>query len=208
MLGITLMKAAEIILRSGTQIDALFEKLDEKIIAMLQNIGLIIDDEEEDKNETGWIKTDFAYIYNLKKKGKGNKNPHAFIAVHVVLFNERLISSVNGWEPTIYVIYVKGIDKFDIDCIDAFYRDDGAINVDQILMCKNYQSDGSFESWMFGIPLVKINNIEDIDRHIIEPIRLLMTGIQDIATVFKSGGPFTKLIGDRGTFSVIKDGQS
>jgi hypothetical protein len=178
MNGKKLMNAAEIISKAGEQIEALVEILNEKLIDALTDEKQKIRAEawtDDGVNSAGnWmIKSYFWDIALLKGK---SKKPYAHVAIQIVLYDEDEVQ-IQGWEPAIYIMYVPGEAEFDLESFCFWLSkllDEGChMDGDLLWRWEEFEED---DSWMFSVPLVKMNCEEDLVQQIVEPVKKLITG--------------------------------
>lgn len=175
MIGDTLKNAAKIIVKSGGQIDALFDlalkHLEEKLkkISYIKKVDLGKSELVEDEGQ--WITT--SYLKNLEIFNNKARKPTSHIALMVVLYDEKEIN-INGWEPSLYIMFSDDRDQFNEGWLISDMLEDDDFRQskkDQRLWCR-YNDEGAddYSEWLYVVPLVKINAEEDIINELVEPV--------------------------------------
>lgn len=173
--GITLKKAATIIASAGGQIDAMMKILTEKLIYALENEKEKIraENRDDDTQESvgSWMIKSYLEDISLLK-GKSDK-PYAHVAVQIVL-NDEKEAEIRGWEPSLYVIYGLGEDKFNLKDFRISSAKDDKWDLDGNTIWR-WKKEGE-KGWAFVLPLVKLNSGETLDKEIVEPVKKLLEG--------------------------------
>lgn len=178
MNGKKLMNAAKIITQTGEQIGVLVDILHEKLIDALTDEKQKIRAEawtDDGVNSAGeWMLTSYFWDYALLK-GK-SKKPYTHVAIQIVLYDEEEVQ-IQGWEPSIYIMYAPGQDAFDLESFCFRFSnllDEGChLDGDCLWRWEEFEED---DSWMFSVPLVKMNCEEDLVQQIVEPVKKLIAG--------------------------------
>jgi hypothetical protein len=176
MPGRVLTQAAEIIVTAAGQIEAMLEKLDEQLLEMLENSDNAVHDYADRYHERNkWLLSNAVYGYALKKKGKGKRKAYGQFGIHLVFYNE-IYSKNQGWEPTIFIFYAPGDDEFQLESIDYILGRDFICSRDNRVWRwrEEDEESESTDAWMFAVPLVAINNEEDINTKIVAPAKALL----------------------------------
>jgi hypothetical protein len=133
-------------------------------------------------------------LINYELYKKGSKKPDAFIGIQVKLFDIQE-SKIVGKNPLLYVLF-SGCECGEWDAnefmISKVFNEDCIYELEDDCVWQCYDEDeelGSerdFEETLFAyvIPLVEINNNDDITELIIEPIKMAILG--------KKIGPYLK----------------
>ena len=179
MNGDTLKSAAKIIVKSGAQIDALFDltlkNLEEKLTE-ISHIGKIhLGKSEVVEDDGSWITT--SYLKNLEIFTHKARKPTSHIALNVVLYDEKEVN-IKGWEPSIYIMFSDDREPFEEGwLVNDMLEDDEfrQSKKDQRLWC-TYNAEGAddYSEWLYVVPLVKINSVEDIINELVEPVRKVL----------------------------------
>jgi hypothetical protein len=204
MSGRVLTQAAEIIVTAAGQIKAMLEKLDEQLIKMLENSDNAVHDYSDDyydKNE--WLLSNTVYGYALKKKGKGKRKAYGQLGVHLVFYNETY-SKNHGWEPTIFIFYAPGDDEFHLEDIDYILGSNFICALDNRMWrwWKEDEEKESTNAWMFAVPLVGINNEEDIKTKIVAPAKALLSDPENSMAALTCDKSFLRFQWTGETFSM------
>lgn len=194
MNGATLKNAAKIIVKAGMQIDSLLDLTMSKLedaVSEIDNVGRVcVGEVYSGDDDNGWITTNC--INNLAVYEKRSKKPNSHIAVEVVVYDEEEASN-QGWEPSIYVMFSDDREPFDASTwriLDMVENELRISSLDRRLWCSYQEDEGKddFSCWMFVLPLVKINNEDDIVKHIVEPAKKIISGGFS-ASPFSEGSP-------------------
>ncbi len=169
MIGQNLYNAAQIVSKAGSQIDSIIETISEMFVEKLKNVGHIRDyTETDDDNYSpgGWLLSE--YFYNIWLIPPKKRNARSHIGVHVVLSDDD-IPGLKIDEPIIFIMYGQGKDAFEIESLAWILSDefDGIIKNGKAIC---WAEEGEkYDSWMFALPLVKLNSENDINQHIVQP---------------------------------------
>lgn len=173
--GIKLKMAARIIAKTGEQIEALMEVLQEKMINALnddkQKIRAQYFNDDQEDSAGGWMIK--SYLIDIAVyKGKSRK-PYAHIAVRIVLYDEDE-TLIPGWEPSLYVMYGSGKYEFALDSfwLSKVLEEECQLDSEHLW---RWQDEGE-PGWGFVLPLVKLNCEEDLVQQIVEPVKKLIAG--------------------------------
>ena len=178
MEGVKLLNAAKIITKAGEQIEALVEILEEKLIDALIDKKQKIRAEHRDSGGVdsagGWMLQ--KYFWDIALLKGRNKKPYAHIAIQVVLYDEGEVQ-IQGWEPSIYLMYVPGEENFELKSfcfwLSKLLGNECRLDGDRLWRWTEIEED---DSWMFSMPLVKMNCEEDLVRQIVKPVKQLIDG--------------------------------
>ncbi|MBU4491205.1 MAG: hypothetical protein KKD69_01950 [Euryarchaeota archaeon] len=179
MNGKKLMNAAEIISKAGEQIEALVEILNEKLIDALTDEKQKIRAKEctdEGVNSAGdWMFK--SYFWDIALLRGKSKKPYAHVAIQIVLYDEEEVQ-IQGWEPSIYIMYATGEGEFELEsfCFRFSKLLDAECHLDGDRLWRWEEEAEEDDSWMFSIPLVKMNCEEDLVQQIVEPVKKLIAG--------------------------------
>lgn len=202
MSGKVLASAAEIIVTAGAQIDALVEKLMESMNKMLEEQSCVVrisHDVARDKGE--WMIEQWMTCFSLKEnKKKKKENKH--INIHLVLHDEYL-KNVTGWEPSIFIMFAPGEDEFTIEGLKWVISRNNIDNKEGRLWRWIEENGDVVDSWMFAIPLVSINNEENIEDFITKPIQALLLDQNNTTNAFSTRHPSFKFKWDGDIFSMF-----
>lgn len=179
MEGKKLFQAAKIVNLAGKQIEAMAESLYEKLwdaLESLADVGEISDGGSKyTKDNSGWLT--IRYFADLAIKDKQKKKPNRHVAFQVFLFDEEKEALLPGWEPSIYVFYGPGREPFEDDSmrIAAFLEEDVKLDEDDSRLWRWHEEDeDEFDAWFFAVPLVKINNEDDLQEQIVNSVISLL----------------------------------
>lgn len=178
MNGSKLLSAAIIIEKAGGQIEAMIEILKNKMEKELENHEMRVDPnwgDDEDQSIGGWMLTSYLFDIAMLKKDKRAKKPFAHIAIKIVLFDKKEID-IKGWEPSIYVMYTAGLDEFEIDSFWLTEVLEEGCELDDNRRLWRWSENDENAGWGFVLPLVKLNNEEDLSNQVIYPIKELLAG--------------------------------
>ena len=175
MNGAKLLRATKICVKAGNQIEALKDDLSQQLENHLSNIfeGRVVPGDFE-YGEEGWATT--SCFRNFAIYDKSKKTPSRHLAFQIILYDEDEAEIVN-WEPAIVVMFAPGKEPFELDsCLLSEQVEEGAFLDAKVSHLWRWceLDDGHVDSWMFAIPLVRINKPEDITAQIIDPIVQLL----------------------------------
>lgn len=176
--GKKLLNAARIISSAGAQIESMIEILNDKLIDTLgdEKKKVRVDADWADKSirsAGNWLITSYFWDIALLK-GRSNK-PYAHLAIQVMLYNEDEEFRIQGWEPSIYVMYAPGEDEFESDSnrLHRMLEENARLDEDRLWRWKEFEEN---DSWLFALPLVKINCEDDLVQQIVQPVKRLIAG--------------------------------
>ena len=175
MSGEKLLIAAKIVAKAGEQIEQIIELLNEKLIEV------ITDDENKIRADGDWydksidssggwmIKT---YLWDIARFQGKSKKPYAHLAVQIMLYDEEE-SRIRGFEPSIYIMYSPGEEEFGEESIrlSCMIEENARLDGDRLWRWKEFEVD---DSWMFAVPLVKMQNEEALMEQVVEPVKKLL----------------------------------
>jgi len=200
--GIKLFTAARIIAKSGEQIKALMEILQEKMINALndekQKIRAQYFHGDEEDSVDGWMIK--SYLEDIAMyKGKSQK-PYSHIAFKITLYDENE-AQIKGWEPSLYVMYGSGEDEFDLDglWLSKVLEEKWKLDGERLWRWLNEDDSG----WGFVLPLVKLNCEEDLTLQIVEPVKKLITGNASFDAFPSDSVAFRFVVGNDDKLSIL-----
>lgn len=176
--GNKILNAAKIIIKTGEQIESLIEILEEKLIDALTDEKQKIRAEEwtdDGVNSAGdWIIK--SYFWDVALLRGKSKKPYAHVAIQIVLYDDEEVQ-IQGWEPSIYIVYAPGEDEFDLEsfCF-RFSKLDAGCHLDGGLLWRWGEEAEEDDAWIFSIPLVKMNCEKDLVQQIVQPVKRLIDG--------------------------------
>lgn len=184
MNGQILSDAVKVLSRSGFQIENLMDKCVEQICDKISKANSVYCRPQANKPEfleisdADWVVS--GEFINIALYEKNKKKPSAHIAIKAVLCDEE-DSSVANWQPAIYVMFDRDYEKFECDSIKLRGKssedlEKDAVNSKLLVWNINGPTYENSTGWMFIVPLVKINNQDDIDTQIVEPAIKLISG--------------------------------
>ncbi len=206
MNGKKLMNAAEIITKAGEQIEALNEILQDKLIDALadekQKIRAKFLTDDVVHSAGNWMIKSYFYDIALFK-GK-SKKPYTHLAIQIVLYDEEEVQ-IQGWEPSIYIMYCPGEDEFDLEsfCFRFSNLLDEECHLDGERLWRWAEESEEDDSWMFSVPLVKMNCEEDLVQQIVGPVKKLIAGNTPHDTFPSDSVAFRFAVGNDGKLSIL-----
>ncbi len=171
--GITLKTAANIIVKAGEQIDAMLAILIDKLTDALTNGNNKIraENRNDDTQESAGSWMIKSYLEDIALlKGRSQK-PYAHVAVQIVL-NDDDEAKIQGWEPSLYVIYGLGEDAFDLKDFRLSFAKANKWELDGNRLWR-WKKEGE-EGWAFVLPLVKLDFEKTLIEQVVEPVKKLL----------------------------------
>jgi len=184
LIGKRLLVAAEVVEKTGKQVDIMLDCLQNQLIESLDEHGIVaelndnLDDILRDNNE--WIIK--SYVKNIALyKTRRHKKPYGYIALQTTIYSEEEMSQVDNWEPLLYIAYSPenlGAGPFDYSRCTISSQDNK--------LCF-YPSDDSsadnLDCWFFAIPLSEVTNENVLDECIVTPAcKLLKLDFKDVVS--------------------------
>jgi hypothetical protein len=202
MTGKVLSQAAEIIVTAGAQIEAMLEKTNSQMFQMMEDRGELVSEYYDYKyDRNGWIITDYIHGYELKKGGKGKRKAHGHVGVHLAFYNEQYCGN-SGWEPSLFVFYAPGDEKFTLESLDDILASNFICPQDNRIWrwAELDEKDSATDSWMFSVRLLSINTEDDIQTKIVHPTRALLADPGNSAAALTSEETFFRFQWEEDTF--------
>lgn len=182
--GLTLMNAAKIIEKSGEQLEVIIDLLKSKFHDVFSGDHIKFDiewsEDDNDMTDGNWMLRSYLFTIALYETTK-KKKPSQFIMIRLVLIDE-MEEAVKGWEPSIYVFSVNNEDLGVESFLLSEILDKGRclLHDTRRLWISNGSSDNSESiQWGFVIPLVKLNNEDDLVHQIVNPVNKLVKNVND-----------------------------
>jgi hypothetical protein len=200
--GKTITQCFELVSRVSKEIDGLNEKLPEMIVNAFNETPLLpctLADTQKyisRLDDYGWLYTDAAYSFPIKDKGKGKRNTKGYIGFQISLMGDGIAILGNN-EPLLHVFLWRDPISFKDDYYTTFpFFDDNTndeyiplkvIN-DRLLLWSNEGLDWKQCEWTYSLRLMALNSQEDLKKHVIDPMILLLRG-EDVMTALPDSLP-------------------
>jgi len=136
--------------------------------------------------DSGWVMTDTAYSFPLK--GRGKKKTQAYIGFQISLMGDGIAIPSNN-EPLLHVFLWGDSCSFEEESYLNFPiaddENDPQLRVvnDRLLLWGDKELDWGTEGlewnqfqWSYSLRLMALNSPEDLKKHIIEPMLILLGG--------------------------------
>ncbi|NDV25958.1 hypothetical protein [Desulfovibrio sp. JC010] len=173
MEGQTIYKAAQIVSRTGGQIEQIFNRIDEFVAELVENSEVFKNSVTHNGGSTdssGWVNVSDIRGYGFIETGKQKKETFQ-LAFLVRIMDEDESLGVSNWQPCLYMLAVMN-DGYAAWGIDDFYLHSA--------LGKGYRlgSDNKMLVWdeegergaVFVVPLTSISDEVVLKEQIVEPV--------------------------------------
>jgi hypothetical protein len=211
MKGKRLLTAAEVVLTAGKQIESMLTCLETKMTEALSRAkyaekGEI---EEEFADTDTWICEGSVKSIPLYENTR-KKSPYAWLGFQATIYDEEDISQVNGWEPSLYVMYSPG-DSFGFGAfnwsLNEFIEPSNRI----FIFPSDEDDPGCLDSWCFVLPLTEIGTEKALEDYIVTPVINLLEAKEidrikslDENTIFSSDNPAFRFHKDGDIINILR----
>lgn len=194
--GKNLWNAVDLVVRAGSEIEALVAELSKKMTGRLSkdgvDLGFICEvGQDEVLNATGdFVTVSLLSQWGLKPKGKGKRSFVGNLSATIVIWSEDSFQDPCGCIPRVEVAYMGSSEESTPDEMGAgtwLNNDDdwsewGVSNDKKCLVPLKALSPNNGakwnekSDWIFVVPLFSLSSNEDIERLLIEPTIKLLRG--------------------------------
>lgn len=184
--GAALASCFKVVASCGKEIQALSDTLNNLIteaISSNRELPCVLNNERVNYQDcmddsSGWVYTDIAYSFPLKRLGKGQQKTSAYLGYQISMMGDGIAAPGND-EPLIHVfLWAAPVD------FDEYYmgypidKDAESRVLDERLIMWNSENPEKWPShhWVFSLHLTSLNSSEDLERCVVKPALALLRG--------------------------------
>lgn len=172
-----LMRAFELVSLCGVELNGLLETATELFEEHLQTLppdfsakyeGKVISKDRYDKS--GWLITDTAVCFPLKKKKSTSPEPVMYICYQISMYGNGLMPS--NKVPLLHVFLWSCAVDFDEELCIHFPYDDTSLIIDDarlLVWGERQPSNWDGREWAFSIKLTSLNNRQNLLESVVNP---------------------------------------